>query len=450
MVLSLLSFALSAHSLGAQKKAITFKGKSIVFTDEVEVPEDGIEERLLSDTGELFPEICEGFRYKVQGESLRISKSGKGSLDTSVTKDGEIAIFRIPFPGERKSQASFKFLKKEDGWNIQSAGYVELNWKKVKLLIFDVNSNGRFDDRGIDLIRGVDDEDIPLRGVIQSKSLNGLFHVWGSGVSAVYQEVLKSVPIKFVECVGVINSFRGRGGLRPLSFNLSLFEGLKKHVGYVFLNKSFDSDLPESAVNPGYTPEGARASNKCKFLAHTSELDPIESVLRDMRNPGIIFDVINPGLASTAFYSEFREKHFMMVYNLEFDVAGEPRNIIQYPFPGQVDVRVKGLLSKQYDVPGSNGGRLFGHPILLRFPRKSTPRNVSAYLKDEEGREVPFRLTTPEAPFDSDWSSNNKNTIILFPRDLLETCCWHEVGISWSRTRGRMEKKVWRFRTAPD
>ncbi|MFT5200369.1 MAG: hypothetical protein ACI87O_003048 [Planctomycetota bacterium] len=95
-----------------------------------------------------------GLKVAIEEGSLRIDRNGDGELDGRVEtpsedKKSQLVVFRLNEGTENES--SYAIRVKNDGrWSYAPAGAMEGKAGNTRFMIFDQNSNGRFDDYGVD------------------------------------------------------------------------------------------------------------------------------------------------------------------------------------------------------------------------------------------------------------------------------------------------------------
>ncbi|MFT7486830.1 MAG: hypothetical protein ACI9F9_002686 [Candidatus Paceibacteria bacterium] len=95
-----------------------------------------------------------GLKVAIEEGSLRIDRNGDGELDGKVEtpsedKKSQLVVFRLNEGTENES--SYAIRVRNDGrWSYAPAGAMEGKAGNTRFMIFDQNSNGRFDDYGVD------------------------------------------------------------------------------------------------------------------------------------------------------------------------------------------------------------------------------------------------------------------------------------------------------------
>jgi hypothetical protein len=400
--------------------------------------------RVLEGEGELFPEISDGFVFRVEGEILKISKKGSGKPDSSLKKDFEAVTFTLPYPGERKGKYCAAFTRKNGVWTVQSATIAALKTPFGELTIYDADVNGRFDDPGADIVKGIGDTPLPLTFFLSIEKFRGLLHIWASGTRGALWPLSEKAKKEWMEGMSAANRIRGRGGLAPLGLDEGMCFALISHAEYLIKN-GLKKTEEQSPGMPGYTPEGARAGKNVISFFGTKVTDFRDQLMREFRDPLIGVSFIHPELERIGFCSHGTDSGAFYLCNVDLGLKKkEIRRIVTYPFSGQTEVPCFGSGKKVREA--LKGKKEFGHPIYVLFPEHALPKNVGVRLKDATGRDIPFHLFTPENPVDSEEYPTNKDAVFIVPKAELNAETWYQAGISWE-VRKKILKRTWRFKT---
>ncbi len=100
-----------------------------------------------------------------------------------------------------------------------------------------------------------------------------------------------------------VNYYRGLAGVPPVAEDAALSDGAGKHAHYMVINDT--NATYESALKPGYTPEGAQAAPNCNLYASSAPTTTDEMALATwMQGPFHALGILDPALQTTGFGSD--------------------------------------------------------------------------------------------------------------------------------------------------
>lgn len=313
-----------------------------------------------------------------------------------------------------------------------------------RLLIVDVDANGRFDDPLVDawtfLARPVGTKRrflFPLESAITLGVQAIHVEVARDGSSVAYRIEPVAGAERFARGLARLNDLRIRNGIPPVLGDEALMAAAEKHIRYMIRNGSYGHEQTRGA--PEYSEEGARAGTY--------------SVI----DWGVTLEQASERWWATLFHrlpiSDPRDRRVgparggsrVMVYVPEPPPSVEWDWPVLVPAPDTEDVPTHAGREIPLSYPE---GTQPGYPITLLFPYlRSDVTDVTAELrtKGRRGKAVPVHLSTPARPAHPTISRNH-GAICLIPQEALVPRTTYEVRVeyTWEDT---VRTRTWSFRT---
>jgi hypothetical protein len=244
-----------------------------------------------------------------------------------------------------------------------------------------------------------------------------------------------------------LNAHRKAAGLEPVVADPSLSKGCAAHAAYLVKNVDQPSAQglglhAEEAKLPGYTKEGERAGKASVIFLGKEGPDAVEGWMGSLlhripllqsRLKKVGYGVARGGPA----------KSTVVLDSTNGMSAGKDAPFVVYPADGQKDVPRAFVEEIPDPIPGSVDKKA-GYPVTVIFSEGALVKDVKASLKDADGKEVPFWLSSPEKPAAADYQ---RNTVGLIAEDPLKPETTYTVAVS-ARVTGKPWLKTWSFTTA--
>jgi uncharacterized protein YkwD len=198
----------------------------------------------------------------------------------------------------------------------------------------------------------------------------------------------------------LINLYRTLAHVAPISLEPTLSQECSEHARYMLLNSDKRAMMgmnahKQDSTLPGASSGGEKCAETADLFPNIPDIDsaitgfmatiyhrrPILSPYLDKIGVGY---AIRPGggLAAAVMFVD-RSKP-----DVKWPVA--------YPSDGQIDVPLR--FGSEVPNPIPNDNRLGGFPITLQFPPFDKVSDVKVELVDEDGREIPIWVSSPEFP----------------------------------------------------
>ena len=244
-----------------------------------------------------------------------------------------------------------------------------------------------------------------------------------------------------------INLSRRLAGLEPVSVDPFLSRGCAAHAEYLLRNVGDPSTQglglhQESAHLPGYSKEGERAAKASVIFLGLDGPSAVDGWM------GSLFHRI------PLLQSRLRKIGYSMVRGGPAQVTtvldatngmgvGKDAPVVLYPADTQKDVPLAFSSEIPDPIPESSDKKA-GYPVTAIFAEGALVKDVKASLRDGEGKDVSFWLSTPEKPAAADYQ---RNTVGLIPKAPLSPATAYTVTLS-ARVTGKPWLRTWTFSTA--
>ncbi|MFH0799433.1 MAG: CAP domain-containing protein [Pseudomonadota bacterium] len=243
----------------------------------------------------------------------------------------------------------------------------------------------------------------------------------------------------------LVNQYRRQAGLEPVALNPELSKGCMEHAEYMRLNygtaamQGLNAHKQDPSL-PGATPEGAECGRNADLsLGHPDLETAVHKWMATLyhRRP-----ILKPSLRQIGVgYSLLKDGGYASALMLVDGKDADAHWPVAYPARDQVDV------SLEYDggeipnpIPGGGTG---GYPITLQFPEFDSVTQISATLTMEDGRPVPFYLSSPKHPATT---FGQYGVVCLVPKQVLHPQTRYEVSIQ-AKWKGEVRDVRWSFTT---
>ena len=244
-----------------------------------------------------------------------------------------------------------------------------------------------------------------------------------------------------------LNAHRKAAGLEPVVADPSLSKGCAAHAAYLVQNVDQPSAQglglhAEEAKLPGYTKEGERAGKASVIYLGKEGADAVEGWMGSLlhripllqsRLKKVGYGVARGGPA----------KSTVVLDATNGLGAGKDAPFVVYPADGQKDVPRAFVEEIPDPIPGSVDKKA-GYPVTVIFAEGALVKDVKASLKDGNGKDVPFWLSSPEKPAAADYQ---RNTVGLIAEEPLKPETTYTVAVA-ARVTGKPWLKTWTFTTA--
>lgn len=242
-----------------------------------------------------------------------------------------------------------------------------------------------------------------------------------------------------------LNAFRKDAELGPLVLDPVRSRACTAHARYLALNADHPAVKGKSAFSedpqlPGYSEEGNRVARACAVYLG----DPLAGCQQIMARPFFRIHVLNQDLKTVGFgVAEGGAQGTVSVLDV-YSGAGSDQ-VIVYPAPAQTFVLTAYWRAGERPDPlPDRPDKRAGFPITVQFPGHLPVRNVSASLKDEDGKLVDAWLWTPEKPVAD--PPRQHNTICLIAKEPLKPKVTYVVRMS-AVLGDEAWNKTWSFTT---
>ena len=257
---------------------------------------------------------------------------------------------------------------------------------------------------------------------------------------------LRTGDPEIAEALDRLNAFRRKARLTAVTLDERLCRGCASHAEYLVRNDKHPSVQglgihDEDRSLPGYTAEGARAGS----ASNISTYPPSAAASWCMATLFHRIPILHPGLRRVGIgYARGGRWGWISVIDvMNGRQHGKPSPPVLWPVDGAGDAPLSLESENPNPIPQDKDGK-GGHPITASFFGGEAVRAVKATLKAGD-EDVPFWLSTPEAPVDPRFQAN---TICLIPKDPLRPGTLYTVTLS-ARVNGKAWAKRWSFTTGP-
>jgi len=244
-----------------------------------------------------------------------------------------------------------------------------------------------------------------------------------------------------------LNAHRKAAGLEPVVADPSLSKGCAAHAAYLVQNVDQPSAQGlglhgEEAKLPGYTKEGERAGKASVIYLGKEGADAVDGWMGSLlhripllqsRLRKVGYGVARGGPA----------KSTVVLDSTNGMGAGKDAPFVLYPADGQKGVPRAFVEEIPDPIPGSVDKKA-GYPVTVIFAEGALVKDVKASLKDGDGKDVAFWLSSPERPAAADYQ---RNTVGLIAEEPLKPETTYTVAVA-ARVTGKPWLKTWSFTTA--
>lgn len=366
-----------------------------------------------------------------------------------VPKSGSILELNILL-NKVKSKYCIRVKYQEGQWVYQRSCYMKLTLPEGTLYFFDENTNGRYNEYGIDgLVLPDSTCIIKLNKEIylgkDNKFWKYLLDLNENGTEIKVTPIpLQGNPL-YLEGLVYFNRMRIQAGLPQVALNETLCAACELHAKYMDLNGLGDgsgglSAHDENPQKTGYTPEGAKAGrNSCIDFRQPNMISPIDNWMQTLFHR---IPLVCPGTKSIGMGLYKGIALLDAFSDANFSIRHEP---IPYPFEGQTQVP----LDFDGEIPSPlppNATFPVGFSITLTFNGGDKITDVTACLKDANNKPIEFYLSCPEKPAYAARYPNNMNTICVIPKLVLSKKMEYFIEIK-CKVNGKDFTKKWSFTT---
>ena len=247
--------------------------------------------------------------------------------------------------------------------------------------------------------------------------------------------------LDYVKAYARLTQIRAHYELPKTRFDWKLSVPAVWHAEYKRLNPNDGKELED---NEGYTREGKKAG-ECSITSRGESItDQLEGIVHGPFHRTMI---LNPSLMTTGFGQSKGPRVGSVV-----DVLSGLKQAESFPKPlaipsnNSTDVPPAGF-DDNIQIVKDRSSKEMGYPISLTFfDPAMKPTNVKATLQ-ESLKSVDFYLSTPEEPAIPKRYPNNRNSILLIPKNKLQTNTAYKVKIT-CLVQGDSATFEWEFRTA--
>jgi hypothetical protein len=252
-----------------------------------------------------------------------------------------------------------------------------------------------------------------------------------------------------------LNAYRKLANLPLLTLDPALSGPCRAHADYLL--KNFDAAFAgqinvhdEDPKLPGFSEAGRKAARASVVSQARGAGDPLLGLDVWLASFYHRVPLLDPGLARVgiAFVRQEDGGCFVVVDTKSGKVRPKDDWIVSYPVNKQRQVPCvfcMGFPELPNPLPGNGASKDAGHPITVSFfMDKPTVKGVSGVVKDENGKEVPVWLSSPEKPAIKNYGSN---TICLIPQAPLQPSTTYTVTVSAQFKGGKQWTDTWKFTT---
>ena len=374
-------------------------------------------------------------------------------------KAGEKWSLETQFPDKVTGRYTYLVEKDEAGLKVRGYGAQVGSYLGKEFALVDVNSNGRFDDAGTDVLVydkktqvKVGDpfllgtERLEIKVAASGQSATFAKPGMGFGGAAAFKGAMEGggADTSIEGGMETWNSIRASLGVPPLKRDPKLEEAAYKHIEYMKAVGNLQHE--EDKSHPKYTPEGARSGmGSCLGRGGSTPRAAILSQLQCFLHR---IPLIMPELEFTTLAFD-PESHYS-----GFDYSGGPRrrNVewpgpIAYPPDGASDFGPYWSGNEgPCPIPGGPPAGGVGQPITLTFPHRQRLKGGKLTLTDPAGAEVEGWLSAPDKPAVSMFG-DNCNTVCFIAKAPLKTDTLYTAKVE-GKLNGVDFTKTWKFTTA--
>jgi len=213
-----------------------------------------------------------------------------------------------------------------------------------------------------------------------------------------------NLPKKVIAGAAEMTRVRLRAGLSPAVLDEQACEDCVAHARYLRLNGMGSGLSPhnEDASRPGYTARGAAAGTGSVMAPSSPGMrEAIKGWAATVWHGA---PLLAPGVRR---FGVVDQPHVAMLYTLG---RSWPRTPLVHPSDGATGIpRAFGKRGERPNpVPGTNGGRGCGFPVMVLLPSGWTDKQLtSVTLVDSRGRQVKGTHSSPANPANPSWPSNS-------------------------------------------
>jgi uncharacterized protein YkwD len=272
------------------------------------------------------------------------------------------------------------------------------------------------------------------------------------GKATTAEQLLKDPQVK--KALDRLNELRKVAGVNPVTLDVDLSEGCRKHSEYV----AFNLDSPhvaglkahdEKSDLKGASPEGAKAG-KASVIHYIPPAIAVDGWIATFYHR---IPLIQPGVKRVGIGYATRGDRVVVCLDSKrgFDPGVRPEGIVVYPTAGQKGVPLAfggGVgVGEDPDPLPKGAPPSAGYPVSVTFfgNAKVTKAVLTLTGKDFNGKKVAVAgyLSTPEKPA-SDFSQ--WNTVCLIPKEPLAEGTLYTAELT-VEVDGKPVKKTWSFTT---
>lgn len=251
-----------------------------------------------------------------------------------------------------------------------------------------------------------------------------------------------------------LNAYRKLASLPPVTLDPALSGPCRAHADY--LSKNFDAAFAgqinvhdEDPKLPGYSEVGRKAARASVVSQSRGGGDPLLGLDVWLASFYHRVPLLDPGLTRVGIASLRQADGGCFVIVDTKTGKSRPKDdwIVTYPVNKQRQVPCvfcMGFPEVPNPLPRNGASKDAGHPITVSFfMDKPALTGVTGVLKDEDGKEIPVWLSSPEKPAVKNYGSN---TICLIPRAPLQPNSTYTVTVA-AQFRGKRWTDTWKFTT---
>jgi uncharacterized protein YkwD len=353
------------------------------------------------------------------------------------------------YPDSHVGSYTFLIEKMDDGMGVRSYVGQQGRFQKHEFVLIDVNSNGRFDDAGKDLLLFKNKKTFKVgdQVVLGTDKLSvkipasGRTVTFGKAMS--YAEALTGGDGDADAALAAWNQIRASLHVPPVRRDPKIESWGYKHIEYM---KAVGKLVhPENKKHPKYTPEGHKAGMQSDLSA--GQRSAKASVL---------------SLMNTFFHRVALIRPEVEVVGISYDPASKFAVVNYGSGPKRKGAKWPGPLAYPPDgatgVPPGWSGREGPSPIpsappsggvsqtvTLTFPRTQRPKGAKVTVTESGGGTVNGWVSTPEKPA-ARMFRDNMNTVCFIGKAPFKSNTTYRVKVE-ATVRGKPFVKEWQFTT---
>ncbi|MHC4505583.1 MAG: CAP domain-containing protein [Planctomycetota bacterium] len=401
-----------------------------------------------------------GERIELPGKSIPVNVDKKGKLKLDLKGDGRFWK-TIPSAGgalpvevrregiKRPLRMKLHFKRGRDGtWTYRNATQLTLYVGKEELAVVDANSNGVFNEPGVDGITWAGFSYVfPLptraeRWCTRGMELTGLeFGPWGEDAKVTGRALSTRTPAA-LPVLGGVNEERVKLGLTPRPENAKLSAELQRHCAYMAKNGKLQHH--EEKGKPGYSPEGHKAGMRSILGMGTAAGRVADMMVRTYFHRQ---DVIRPH--ARGFGVGYEGRYSGIDGRSDLDKSYKVTWPILCPAPDQDGITLRYCKEAPDATPGDGSA---GYPITAYFATrklKLTKYSLKPVQVTRRGSVAGAEIDCYEfdpAKGASAGMTGYQRCVCIIPKDPLQGGTLYEVTLEVD-VDGTPWTKTWRFST---